>query len=541
MDGGRDHPSADGRADWTELLRGFLEMTGAEEFPAGIALLDAEGRVAYANRDFLRWLAFPPDAAPSGERLAELAPPDCRQEVTEALREATEKRSFCYRENLESRRGSERLFFNLSVFPMIKPGDGLSGFVVAVQDVTRMVRIKDAYRQASGYLSQLIDSLNDGFYVMDLQGRFTFCNRRILEMLEMEEKTFLSSTPYDVVSPEDRPLVEEMLRRRREGERVVFEVKLLRSDGTTFPAEVRSSPVMEGENQVAIVSVAHDITERKRLEGEVRRSRLELEKAYEELSVLDKMKSDFIAIASHELRTPLSIIKGYAEAFLHGELGELSEAQREKLELVNRRADQMTRIINDLLDITRLEEGRLVGERYPAPIGEMIATVAAEFEQQARRSGIRLSLQVEEGLPPVLADVWRVHQVLENLLSNALKFTPPGGEAGIIAILRPSARMVEVSVFDTGPGIPRSQQEKLFDKFYQIDTTSTRTTGGLGLGLAISKGIVEAHGGRIWVESELGKGSFFKFTLPVAEGSEQEGRDSGGSAPAPRSAPTTTT
>ncbi len=504
-----------GMADPTNLLREFLAATGAEDFPAGLALLDAEGVLAYSNWEMRRWLESSGGRIVEGGRLVELAPADCRGKVAGALREASEKRKFSYRESLETRSGGESFFFNLSVFPIAAPGAAISGFVVSVQDVTRMVRIKEAYRQASGYLNQLIDSLNDGFYVMDMQGRFTFCNRRLLEMLGMEENELLSSEPFDIVHPQDRPLVAEMLRKRREGERVVFEVRMLRKDGTTFQAEVRSAPVMEGDVQVAIVSVAHDITERKRLEKEVRRSRLELEKAYEELSVLDKMKSDFIAIASHELRTPLSIIKGYAEAFLHGELGEISEGQREKLELVNRRADQMTRIINDLLDITRLEEGRLVAERRPVPIGEIIGTVTAEFQQQARRCGIKLTEQVEEGLPPVLVDVWRVHQVLENLISNAIKFTPEGGEVGVTATLRPSIQVVEVAVFDTGPGIPRSQQERLFDKFYQMDTTSTRSAGGLGLGLAISKGIVEAHGGRIWVESELGKGSFFKFTLPT--------------------------
>jgi PAS domain S-box-containing protein len=509
-----------GSGDWSGFLRGFLEATGADEFPAGLALLDKEGRIFYANREMREWLLEGDigEDPEEGPRLLDLMPPDCRLAAEGSLREAAESGGFSYREALEIKREDGELFFNLSVFPLALPGEAPSGFVVAVQDITRMMRLRKAYGQASSYIDQLVNSLNDGIYAMDLEGRFNFCNQRMLEMLGMSEEEFLSSSPKDVVHPDDRPLVKEMLRRRREGEKVTFEVRLRRSDGSFLPAEIRSAPLVEEGEQVGIVSVAHDITERKRLEKEVRRSRLDLERAYEELSVLDKMKSDFIAIASHELRTPLSIIKGYAEAFLYGELGELTETQREKLELVNSRADQMTRIINDLLDITRLEEGRLVGERRPAPIREIIDSTAAEFEQMARRRSIRLSTQVQEGLPPVLVDVWRVHQVLENLVSNAIKFTPEGGEAGIIATLRPASRMVEVAVFDTGPGIPRSEQEKLFDKFYQMDATSTRSAGGLGLGLAICKGIVEAHGGSIWVESEKGKGSFFKFTLPLADG-----------------------
>lgn len=505
-------------SQWIGLLKQFMASMRADEFPTSLALMDSECRMVYANRPMQEWLEIAPgghEGKEAGRPFIELVPEAYRPIVAPALEEAVTSGRFAQLESLAMRVGGEDLFFNLSVFPVSDFNGSVAGTIVALDDITRYIRLKRAYVEASDYITLLIESLNDGFYAMDAGGGFSFCNPRMLEMLKMSEEQFLSSNSFDIVAPDEFPLVEEMLRRRREGEKVVFEVLLRRSDGSVFPAEISSAPIVKDGEFTGIVAVAHDITERKRLEKVVEENARDLERAYDELSVLDKMKSDFIAIASHELRTPLSIIKGYAEAFLFGELGDLKEGQLKKLGIINARADQMTRIINDLLDITRLEEGRLVGERWLAPVEEIISSVVMEFEQEAARKRIRLSTRVEKDLPSLKVDVWRIHQVIENLLSNAIKFTSEGGEAGVRAALSPSGHTVEVEVFDTGPGIPRKEQEKLFTKFYQLDTNPTRSAGGLGLGLVICKGIVEAHGGGIRVESELGRGSSFKFTLPL--------------------------
>jgi signal transduction histidine kinase len=190
----------------------------------------------------------------------------------------------------------------------------------------------------------------------------------------------------------------------------------------------------------------------------------------------------------------------------------------DKVKIMNARADQMTKIINDLLDVTRLEEGRLVGEKWPAPVEGLIKNAVSEYKGRAAQCGQELRYSVEENLPPVSIDVWRVHQVMENLIGNAIKFTPEGGSIDVAARNAVEPDMVEIEVRDTGPGIPVREQEKLFTMFYQIETDSSRSAGGLGLGLVISKGIVESHGGRIWIESEAGSGSSFKFTLPVSKG-----------------------
>jgi signal transduction histidine kinase len=162
-----------------------------------------------------------------------------------------------------------------------------------------------------------------------------------------------------------------------------------------------------------------------------------------------------------------------------------------------------------------MDEGRLVGERWPAPVEGLIINAVSEYKNRAASCGQELIYTIEEDLPPVSVDVWRVHQVMENLINNAIKFTPDGGAIEVAARASDEPGMVEIEVRDTGPGIPKKEQGRLFTMFYQIETDSTRSAGGLGLGLVISKGIVEGHGGHIWVESETGQGSSFKFTLPA--------------------------
>jgi PAS domain S-box-containing protein len=503
------------------FLEGYINSLGGEYYPINLALLDERLCLSYVNLRMREWLeSLTPVCGQEllGKPLLSVLPPEIAPSIGETIGKAMRTGKFCRIEALQIQIEGRDCYYNLSVIPTPNLANEAPGVLLALLDITKYARLRQALIETSGYLNLLIDSLDDGFYAMDKNFHFTFCNRKMLEMLKMEEGEFLTLQPKDIVVDEELSHVNEMLERRRSGEKVVFETKLKRSDGTALPVEVSSAPLIKDGEFAGIVGIAHDISERKVLLDALNKRSHDLEKAYEELSVLDKMKSDFIAIASHELRTPLSLIKGYAEAFLSGELGELTDSQLSKVRIINARADQMTKIINDLLDVTRLEKGRLVGEKWLAPIEEIINSAMAEFENEAYRKHIRLTSEVAAGLPTLKVDVWRIHQVMENLLSNAIKFTPDGGEIKVTTRLAPGGDEVVVAVSDTGSGISTKEQEKLFTKFYQVDTNTTRSAGGLGLGLVISKGIVEAHGGRIWVESELGKGSTFYFTLPITNG-----------------------
>ena len=238
----------------------------------------------------------------------------------------------------------------------------------------------------------------------------------------------------------------------------------------------------------------------------------EIQKAYEELSELDRLKSDFVAIASHELQTPLTIILGYA-SFLKEEA---TGAASEQLDIVLRSALRLRSLINDMINLRHIETGEAELELEQLSLNELVTTITAEFASLAEAKKQTISIKLASQLPMVKADRQKLHLVLANLLSNAIKFTPEGG--GVQAEVEAKENEVWVAVRDTGIGITPREQERIFDRFYQVEPSLTRRFEGIGLGLSIAKGMVELHGGRIWVESVEGMGSSFTFALPLSEG-----------------------
>jgi signal transduction histidine kinase len=254
----------------------------------------------------------------------------------------------------------------------------------------------------------------------------------------------------------------------------------------------------------------------KTLEAEVKsktsdmiRMNKELVLANERLKELDKLKSDFVSMVSHELKTPLAAMRTSAQVLEVADIA--TETKREMLDIILRNIDRQTNLVNDLLDLSRIESGRMELKIESVLLGSVIADSIESVKQAASEEGIKLDVELPEGLSSVKGDREKLTQVVINLLNNAIKFTPRSGEISIKA--RELNGQVEVKVSDTGIGIPPEDLDSVFDKFYQVDSTLTREAGGTGLGLAICKGIIEAHRGRIWAESELDKGSTFIFRL----------------------------
>ncbi|HEY3109659.1 MAG TPA: PAS domain S-box protein [Chloroflexota bacterium] len=229
-----------------------------------------------------------------------------------------------------------------------------------------------------------------------------------------------------------------------------------------------------------------------------------------------RMKDEFVSLVSHELRTPLTSIKGYVDLLIDGELGELGEEQRAFLAVVKKNADRLVGLINDLLDISRIESGKLALEREPLELRPLVEGVALGLRPQVEGKQQQLTIGLPLDLPPVLGDPDRVVQILTNLLSNAHKYTPADGQIAISA--RPEGTQVRVSVRDTGCGLTPEEQSQLFNRFFRARNHATQEVGGTGLGLAITRSLVEMHGGQIGVVSAPGEGSTFSFTLPAVEG-----------------------
>jgi two-component system, OmpR family, phosphate regulon sensor histidine kinase PhoR len=227
---------------------------------------------------------------------------------------------------------------------------------------------------------------------------------------------------------------------------------------------------------------------------------------------LDQMKSDFVNMVAHELRSPIVSIRQLLSVLLEGLAGQLHEKQREFLNRGTKKADALLELINDLLDVAKIEAGRYVQEQVPTDIGKIIEETVALMEPRAIKQGIRLSCTFQN-LKPVQADPKNMQEIFNNLISNAINYSPQGGTVTIAA--RGRGGYMEITVEDTGVGIPAEELPKIFDKFYRVKHPKTRAVTGTGLGLAIVKGVVEAHHGTIEVESVLDKGTTFRILLPV--------------------------
>ncbi len=265
-------------------------------------------------------------------------------------------------------------------------------------------------------------------------------------------------------------------------------------DGTRRVVKVRVSPIIDsdGDPTGEVVAIRDITTE------------------YE----ITQMKNEFVSTVSHELRTPLTSIKGYVDLILDGDAGEINDIQREFLSIVQENSDRLVELINDMLDISRIESGRIHLKVEPLYVSDLVEGAVDTFRAVLTQSGRSVDVHVPENLPLVAADRDRVRQVLINLVSNALKYSPAGGDVAVSAEL--SDGKVTISVRDHGLGIGKHDQEMLFTKFYRVDSAMTREIGGTGLGLSICKSIIELLGGDIGVKSAVGKGSTFWFSLPVA-------------------------
>jgi signal transduction histidine kinase len=248
------------------------------------------------------------------------------------------------------------------------------------------------------------------------------------------------------------------------------------------------------------------------LAGNLNRMNDELGRLYRELEAASRHKSEFLANMSHELRTPLNAIIGFSEVLDDRMFGELNDKQAEYIRVILTSGRHLLSLINDILDLSKVEAGRMELELGTFNLRLALENALTLVRERATRHGLALDLTVDEALEDLVADERKLKQVLLNLLSNAVKFTPEGGRIDVRAL--PANGNIEVSISDTGVGIAPEDQEAIFEEFRQVGHAA-RKREGTGLGLALARKFVELHGGRLWVKSEVGRGSTFTFTLPV--------------------------
>jgi len=296
----------------------------------------------------------------------------------------------------------------------------------------------------------------------------------------------------------------------RSGFRAILAVPLLREDRIVGGLVV--SRKAAGEYAPEVVNLLKTFATQSVLAIENARLFLEIEEKSQQLEAASRHKSQFLANMSHELRTPLNAILGYTELILDNIYGEVPEKVRDVLNRLQKSGRHLLGLINDVLDLSKIEAGQLVLSLSDYSLKDVVQTITTAVEALAAEKKLALKVTLAPDLPPGHGDERRIAQVLLNLVGNAIKFTE-AGEVRVQATLTDGAFLV--SVADTGPGIAPADQARIFEEFQQADTSPTRKKGGTGLGLSIARRIVELHGGRLWVESSPGHGSTFRFTLPV--------------------------
>lgn len=368
---------------------------------------------------------------------------------------------------------------------------------------------------------QLLEAAPDGIVEVAADGKIVLINRIAEEMFGYVRDELLGQS-VDLLVPDairhhhyrHRDSYLEQPRTRPMG--TGLELHARRRDGTLFPVEISLSPI-QTETGMHVTAVIRDVSERKQAEKEVRRLQLqytgELEAQNREIERANRLKSEFLASMSHELRTPLHTIIGFAELLQEGHDGELNERQSRFVGHIHRDSEHLLELINDVLDLSKIEAGQLTLKREVYPLTRSIDEALGAIRPGAAAKGIAIEERGERDAL-VDADPLRVKEMLYNLLSNAVKFTPEGGKVWIEC--GEEAGFVRVTVGDTGVGIPAEEQENIFDKFYQVGNTTRGVREGTGLGLSITKELVQMHGGWMEVVSQPGEGSRFTFTLPTA-------------------------
>jgi signal transduction histidine kinase len=282
----------------------------------------------------------------------------------------------------------------------------------------------------------------------------------------------------------------------------IYKTAIVAQDGHHIPVEINASIIVY-QGRPAVMAIIRDITERKQAEAKM----VEMEA----LKQVNQAKSELLANVSHELRTPLASIKGFIETLIETDVKWSKQQQLEFLQSADIETDRLTFLIRDLLDMSRIDSGKMVLDKRSYPVSEILESASGVLSTITARH--KLKIVQASDLPPVQADKVRIAQVITNLVENATKFSPEGSP--VVIEIKAVDDSVIFSVYDKGEGMSQETIGNLFNRFFQVERAASGKTRGTGLGLAICKGIVESHGGKIWVESKFGKGSKFIFSIPI--------------------------
>jgi PAS domain S-box-containing protein len=513
-----------------QLLRTLMD-----NLPEMIYFKDAQGRYLVDNAAHRRSLGVTSEEQVRGKTIYDFFPPELAEHhnasdlaVLKAGQPAQNQ------EEVLDWPDGKKIYYSFTKVPLHDPGGAVTGVVCIGRDVTAARAAQRELAHERNLLRTLMDNLPDHIFVKDTHSRFMIANRATLHSLGVTSLAeVVGKTDFDFL-PRDRAeqFFADEQRLVRTGEPLVnHEELLLDAIGNARWLSTTKVPLRSPDGDlIGLVGISHDISERKTMESEMCRAKDVAEAA-------SKAKSEFLARMSHEIRTPMNGILGMTELALDTDL---TPEQRETLQLVLASAESLLTILNDILDFSKIEAGKLQLEPAPFPLRDSLADAVRTLGLRAQQKGLELACHVSPDVPDLLVgDLGRLRQIVVNLLGNAIKFTETGevvvevrsqelavrsqesavsSEAG-----RADSCVLHFTVRDTGIGIPPDKYQAIFEPFEQVDGSTTRKYGGTGLGLAISAQLVGLMGGRMWVDSEVGRGSRFHFTARFQVVAGQDG------------------
>ncbi|MCT7990110.1 PAS domain S-box protein [Laspinema olomoucense] len=459
-----------------------------------------------------------------GRSISILILPDRQESELRLLEGIRQGSSIDHYETVHLKKEGSPIYVSLTISPIKDAAGRITGVSTIARDVTDLKRVEDSLERLRHQNELILNSAGEGICGMDIRGNTTFINPAATKMLGYLMGELLGAPltmilgsnflPQEVADPRDATaegLAPPLYAAISDGSVHHGTAVFWRKDGTSFPVEYITTPIQEQNEIKGAVLTFKDITERQGVE---------------------RMKDEFISVVSHELRTPLTSIRGSLGLLANGLLESYPEKAERMLQIAVSNTDRLVRLINDILDLERIQSGKVTMVEQFCNAADLTIQAADAMRTMADKAGVTICVN------PIPVQLWadpdRIFQVLTNLLSNALKFSPEGGKvwlsasltsAGSPDFLNSQTPEVLFQIKDQGRGIPGDKLETIFERFQQVDASDSRKKGGTGLGLAICRSIVEHHGGQIWVESVVGEGSSFYFTLPVERPNSDSGEE----------------
>ncbi|WP_226587440.1 hybrid sensor histidine kinase/response regulator [Microseira wollei] len=496
-----------------EIKQGEFEAI-FESIPDAVILADLNLKIMMCNPAFTNLFGYESQEAINQEY--QMIWKKNKISLTTVLNNIDNLRSY---EMVYFRKNGEK-FIGDTINTLVKDADGNTiGLLGIIRDITEQKRAEEEIAMLNHQKSLILQSAGEGIYGVNREGETTFINPVAAKMLGYEQSELIGEPMHSLLHHSkadgtDYPLEEcPVYKSLKDGtiHHITNEV-FWRKNGSSFPVEYVSTPIQEQGEIVGAVITFKDITERQAIE---------------------QIKNEFIAVVSHELRTPLTAIHGALNLLSSGLVDANSEKGRRVIAIAEENSDRLVRIVNDILDLERLQSGKMGLSKQPCNAADLMVKAIDSMQEMANRSKVTLSVSPQSIRLNVDSD--RILQVLTNLLSNAIKFSPQGATVWLTVeqrgdleqrstgvspvgageqVSRGEKSTVLFQVKDQGRGIPAEKIDTIFERFHQVDASDSRKQGGTGLGLAICRSIVQQHGGEIWVESRVGEGSNFYFTLP---------------------------